>query len=237
MSDEDVSLLEPHFERVILSEGDLISPAGRSTDTLCFMEAGIASYAVISPSGHKTGIGMVGFEGLAGWHVLLGCEVSPHEIAVAVGGGTALRISTKRLIEVCKQCPSLDDLLMRFVQSFMIQLGQTAVSNLHDSVERRICRWLLMIHDRLASDEVDLSHAEIGIMLGVRRASVTDALHLLEGEGLIRSSRRRIIIRDRRRLRQAGGENYGMAEAEYVRLIAPFGKDASCRPGYARPYP
>jgi hypothetical protein len=225
MSDDDLALLAPHFERVTLRDEETISRVGSSIDSVCFMEGGIASYASVSPSGVRTGIGIIGYEGMVEWHVLLGCDLSPYEVGVAVGGGTALRIAAGTLIDACRHSSTLHGLLMRFVQSFVIQLGQTAASNLNDPVERRLCRWLLMNHDRLEGDEIDLSHAEIGAMLGVRRASVTDTLHVLEGQGLIRSTRRRIAIRDRQRLRAAVGENYGVPEAEYARLICPFGKD------------
>ena len=115
---------------------------------------------------------------------------------------------------------------MRFVQSMFAQIGQTAISNVNDPIQGRLCRWLLMNHDRLEGDEIQLSHSEIGNMLGVRRASVTDALHILEGEGLIRAKRKSICVRDRARLRACAGDNYGFAESEYRRLIGPFGKDA-----------
>ncbi|HEV2567129.1 Crp/Fnr family transcriptional regulator [Sphingomonas sp.] len=225
LSDADFGLLETALERVPLHKEDVISPLGSRVDSVCFPESGIASYASIGLGGERTGIGIIGFEGLVGAHVLLGCDVSPHEVTATYGGGVALRCSTDHLLSACGQSETLRSVLNLFVQSFIIQLTHTAVSNLNDSVERRLSRWLLMNHDRLAGDEIELTHAEIGVMLGVRRASVTDALHLLEGEGLIRSSRRLITICNRSGLRRAAGENYGKAEAEYVRLIAPFGKD------------
>jgi hypothetical protein len=59
----------------------------------------------------------------------------------------------------------------------------------------------------------------------VRRASVTDTLHQLEGERVIRSRRGCITVSDRAGLRRIAGQSYGFAEAEYSRLIAPFGRD------------
>lgn len=222
---EDFEFLHSRFDRVSLVEGDVVALAGKAIDTVCFLDAGVASYSEISQDGTRTGIGMVGYEGLIEWHTLLGSDVSPHEVNIAVGGGGAFRIAAADLLDARRRSPALNDLLMRFVRSFMVQLGRTVVSNLCDPVERRLCRWLLMNHDRLEGDEIELTHNQIGTMLGVRRASVTDALHILEGEGLIRCERRRIPVRDRWRLRECAGENYGSAEAEYSRLIAPFGKD------------
>ena len=136
-----------------------------------------------------------------------------------------MRISSAALLEACDKSATLRALLLRFVQAFTIQLGRTIVSNLVDPVERRLSRWLLMNHDRLNGDDIELTHQQIGVMIGVRRASVTDALHLLEGDGVIRGRRGCVTVRDRARLREIAGENYGFAEAEYRRLIGPFGKD------------
>jgi len=82
-----------------------------------------------------------------------------------------------------------------------------------------------MAHDRVEGDEIEVTHREIAVMLAVRRTSVTDALHILEGEGLIRCRRGRVLIRDRSGLRRRAGNSYGLAEAEYSRLIAPFPRE------------
>ena len=89
-------------------------------------------------------------------------------------------------------------------------------------MEQRTARWLLMYHDRIDGDELAITHEELGVMLGVRRASITDALHHLEGSEGIRSLRGRLQIRDRVRLVALAGDTYGRAEAEYERLIRPL---------------
>jgi hypothetical protein len=84
-----------------------------------------------------------------------------------------------------------------------------------------------MCHDRIDGDEIQLNHECIGRMLGVRRATVTDTLHVLEGGGAIGSSRGRIWVRDRALLEACAGPSYGFAETQYRKLIAPFGKGAA----------
>jgi hypothetical protein len=123
---------------------------------------------------------------------------------------------------MCQSRHALNQLLLRYVQCFFAQLGRTILANLHDPTERRLARWLLMNHDRLHGDEISLTHEQLGVMLGVRRASVTDTLHVLEGQGFIRSVRGRVIIRDRKGLIEFAGESYGAAESEYARAIRPF---------------
>lgn len=224
MGERDFATLAPRLDRMVLGEGDVIANSGGKIDTICFPESGVASYSEIHDDGAKTGIGMVGYEGLVEWHALLGSAASPHEVTIAVGPAIAYRIAAGDLIDASRASVPLHDLLMRFVQSFVVQLGRTAVSNLCDPIDRRLCRWLLMNHDRLDGDAIELTHRQIGVMLGVRRASVTDALHVLEGDRLIRAERGRIVVLDRARLRKCAGESYGAAEAAYARLLAPFGK-------------
>jgi CRP-like cAMP-binding protein len=221
----DYELLEPHLERIKLDVGNVIANANEEIDKVCFPEGGVVSFSDLLAGGAPIGIGIIGLEGVTGWPVLLGCATSPHEATVAVGGGTALCIPNAALLETCGRSPSLNSLLLRFVQSFTIQLGRTIVSNLIDPIERRLSRWLLMNQDRLGTEDIGLTHQQIGVMLGVRRASVTDTLHMLEGEHVIRSRRGCITVRDRPALRRIAGESYGFAEAEYSRLIAPFGGD------------
>lgn len=225
MTGPDRARIAARAERTTLKQGDVIAEAGGEIGTVCFLESGIASYSDVSNHGVRSGIGMVGYEGLVEWHSLLGSAVSPCEVTIAVGPALAWRMPAQDLLDAAQASAPLHDLLMRFVQTFVIQLGRTAASNLCDPVEQRLSRWLLMNHDRLPGDDIELTHEQIGVMLGVRRASVTEKLHILEGEGLIRSKRGRITIRDRARLRACAGDSYGVAEAAYNRLVTGFGKD------------
>jgi CRP-like cAMP-binding protein len=115
-------------------------------------------------------------------------------------------------------------LFLRFIHALSVQTARTLASNVRDSAEKRLSRWLLMCHDRVDADEIRLGHEPIGRMLGVRRATVTDTLHLLESHQAIKSSRGRIVIRNRERLEQLAGDSYGFAEMHYRRAVGPFGK-------------
>ncbi len=222
MRKEDFALLAPNLSRVSLKVDGVLATAGEPIDTICFPESGIVTFSDTLRDGSRIGIGHTGYDGFAGWPVLLGSGRSPHDARVTADGGTGIHISPAQLLNACRASEALRNLLLRFVQAFIIQLGRTVVSNLTQPVETRLCRWTLMAHDRITGDEIKVTHDEIAVMLGVRRASVTDALHILEGEGLIRSHRGRVVIRDRDGLRRLAGDAYGFAEAEYSRLIAPF---------------
>lgn len=221
---EDFAAIRPSLSCRSLQQGEVLLEAEAPIETLCFLEAGVVSFHEMLEDGSRVGVGIIGFEGLTGWSVLLGCERSPHEATVAIGGGTALHIPAEALLAACRARPRLNTLLLLYVQSFITQMGRTISSNLNDRLERRLARWLLMNHDRIDGDEIALTHEQLGVMLGVRRATVTDALHILEGEHFIRSTRGRIVIRDRAGLIDFAGNAYGAAEEAYSRLIAQFPK-------------
>ena len=222
MDGETWEAMQPRLERRSLHTGQVVLEAAGSIEEIWFPEGGVASFHEIRRDGSRVGVGINGFEGVIGWSVLLGRDTSLHEATVAIGRSTALCIAASELIELCQSQQALNQLLLRYVQCFFAQLGRTILANLHDPTERRLARWLLMNHDRLHGDEITLTHEQLGVMLGVRRASVTDTLHILEGQGLIRSVRGRVIIRDREGLIEFAGESYGAAESEYARAIRPF---------------
>lgn len=224
LGDEDFAAIRSSLSCTSLRKGQVLLEAQAKIETLYFVEAGVVSFHEVLDDGTRVGVGIIGFEGLTGWSVLLGCERSPHEATVAIGGGAALCISAEALLAACRARPRLNTLLLLYVQSFVTQMGRTISSNLNDRLERRLARWLLMNHDRLDGDEIVLTHEQLGVMLGVRRATVTDTLHILEGEHLIRSMRGRIIILDRPGLVDFAGHAYGAAEEAYSRLIVPFPK-------------
>jgi CRP-like cAMP-binding protein len=209
---------------VPLEEGHVLARVGEEIGSVCFPESAITIVSDVLDDGARTEIGMVGYEGLSGWAILLGAHRSHLDATVRVGGGTALRMEADPLLALCRQRPAAASIFLRFVNCFTIQAARTASSNLHDATSKRLARWLLMCHDRLEGDNISLTHGAIGQILGVRRASVTDALHLLEGEGAIRSMRGRVEVRDRPRLELIAGQSYGAAEACYSMFIAPFGK-------------
>jgi len=224
LSPEDFDILEPKLERVPLRTDEIMLKPNEAIERIYFPESGVVSFHEILQDGSRVGVAIIGFEGFTGWPALLGVDRSAHEASVAIGGGTALSISPADLLRLCLERQAINMLLLRYVHCFMSQMGRTIMSNLTDALEKRLARWLLMNHDRLEGDRINLTHKQLGVMLGVRRATVTDTLHILEGEGLIRSTRGLIDVRDRGRLLAFAGESYGAAETEYARFIAPFSK-------------
>jgi CRP-like cAMP-binding protein len=106
------------------------------------------------------------------------------------------------------------------VQSLIVQVGQTVYANAELTIEARLARWILMTHDRVETDELPFTHEFLSLMLAVRRPGVTSAVHKLEGAGMIRARRGRVVVLDRAKLGDLAGGSYGLAEAEYETLIA-----------------
>lgn len=227
MSKQDFALIAPMLRAIPLPIGDVLVERGDRCGSLWFPEAGIVTFSELLDNGMRLGIGHVGYEGFAGWQVVLGGDRSAQEIRVTAAGGSAYCISAEDVRAACELSGTLRALLLRYIEVFLTQLSRTIVSSLTQPVETRLCRWTLMAHDRIEGDEIKVTHEEIAVMLAIRRASVTDALHILEGEGLVRSTRGRVLVRDRDGLKRHAGETYGHFEAEYTRLIAPFPRHAS----------
>jgi CRP-like cAMP-binding protein len=135
-----------------------------------------------------------------------------------------VHLSTAALLDAGERSSSLRTLLLRYVHTLVVQTAATASANAHYELPERLARWLLMCHDRVIGDRLQLTHEFMAQMLAVRRSGVTVTLHTLEGTGAIRSTRGLVTVLDRARLAEIAGESYGTPEREYARLIAPFGK-------------
>ena len=215
----DFALLQPHLERAPLTVGSILARAGAGIETVCFPEGGIVGFVDVLADERRLAVGLIGREGFVGWPLLLGSDLWSHEAAVRAENSTAVRVQSHRLLEAARASDSLRSLLLRFVNSFVAQMGRTIVSNLIHPVEARAARWILLYHDRVSGDEIAVTHEEFAIMLGVRRSSITDALHQLEGDGGIKALRGRILVRDRAYLESLVTDTYGFAENEYRRLL------------------
>lgn len=224
LSADDRALIAPHLDRIDLRGGRQIASCDDATTGICFPETLVASVGEVLDNGSRLEIGLIGREGLIGWPILLGGRHPPHCGVVLLGGGTASTLPAAKLMDLCEHSRSLHLGLLRFVQSFTVQMGRTIVTNLRDGIDSRLARWLLMLHDRVDGDILPITHFELAGALNVRRASVTDWLHILEGDRALRCARGQITIRDRAVLEGVAGDCYGPAENTYRDLVADFGK-------------
>ena len=222
LSPADFDLLKPYLRTQKTELHQVLITPNVPIETLYFPEVGFAS---ITSEGHgKIEVGIIGREGLVGAApVLLGSDRSPHDHFVQAQG-EVLSIGAEKIGRAVDASASLRMLLLRFVQTLLVQASQTAFVNATFDIESRLARWLLMCQDRLGGNEFALTHEFLSIMLGVQRTSVTLSLQTLEGHRLIKARRGRIEVTDRDKLVALAENAYGVPEAEYARLI-----DASWR--------
>jgi CRP-like cAMP-binding protein len=225
LSPDDLALLEPHMVREKLHRGQVLLAADSPIEHVWFLEGGVASIVANTTDHGRTEVGIFGREGFAGTPLLLGSETCPHDIFLQVDDHTGLRIEAAPFLAAINRSATLRTMLLRYVQTVIVQTAHSAVSNAHQRIEARLARWLLMCHDRDDGDEILLTHEFMAMMIAAERSGVTVSLHVLEGAGMIRSTRGRVRILDRYKLEELAGEGYGQPEAEYRRLIGPFGKD------------
>lgn len=219
LSPDDLGLIEPHFETVALKLRDVLTEPGELIDYVYFPHVGICSVLTATSEG-RIEVGLIGREGVVGVPVLLGVDRAPHQYLIQ-NEGEALRISSSALRQVMGKSPTLQGRLLRYVQTFIVQTSQTAFVNASHRLESRLARSILMTHDRTDGDELVITHEFASLMLGVRRAGVTVALHILEGNGVIRAERGRITVLNRTKLEALADDAYGVPEAEYARIMAP----------------
>ncbi|KAA0125879.1 Crp/Fnr family transcriptional regulator [Methylobacterium sp. P1-11] len=226
LSEADGALLGPHLEAVDLPLGKVLVEPATAIPHAVFIDTGLCSMVSTLAEGARIEVGLFGRDGMAAPALLLGTDTIPYQVFMQVAG-RGQRISVPALRDALTSSPSLRNLLLRYVQTFLVQVAQTAIANAGAPAEERLARWLLMYHDRQDGDDLSVTHEFLSIMLGVRRPTVTVAIHTLEGAGLIRARRGRIRVLSRSRLEEAAGQTYGPAEAEYERLIGPLRRTQS----------
>jgi hypothetical protein len=168
--------------------------------------------------GHGIEVGTIGKEGLAGGFLLLGTTSLPYQQYVQIAG-YGYRMDANAFKSEAEQNHEFRDLILRYQSAFHVQTMQAAACNGLHSVSQRCCRWILMCQDRAESDIVPLTHEFLGLMLGVRRASVTEVLRPLHDRGWIQSKRGEITVVDRKSLETASCECYRIISDQQKRLL------------------
>lgn len=207
----------PHLRLVPMPLGKVLYESGDVLRYVYFPVDCIVSLLYVLESGASAEISVVGNEGLIGVALFMGGETTPSR-AIVQSAGHAYRLSGTLLKEEFHRSGGLQLLLLRYTQSLITQMAQTAVCNRHHSVDQQLCRWLLLSLDRLASNQLVMTQELIANMLGVRREGVTEAAGKLQKLGVIRYSRGRITVLDRPQLEQLCCECYSVVKQESDRI-------------------
>lgn len=210
--------IEPHLSSVPLKLGDVVYEAGDRLSHLYLPTTAIISMLYVMENGASAEIAVVGRDGLLGVALFMGGETMPNR-AVVQSAGLALRLSSDVVKEEFSRGGAIQRLFLRYTQSLITQMAQTAVCNRHHSLSQQFCRWLLLSLDRLETNDIRMTQELIANMLGVRRTSVTETTQKLQDEGAIRYTRGNIKVVDRSALEARVCECYKVVKHESERLF------------------
>lgn len=215
---EDAARLLPHLTLVTWALGDVLYDPDRAQMYLYFPTTAMVCLIYTLVNGMSVEMGVIGYEGVVGLPLVMG-GASTHSQAIVQVAGSGFRLPAAIVHEEFECGGAFQRLLLRYTQAMLTQVAQTAVCNRVHSITHRLCRWLLLTHDRVHTEEVRMTHEFIAQMLAVRRESVTVVAQRLQAAGVIRYSQGYITILDRAGLEARVCECYGVVQNEFTRLL------------------
>jgi CRP-like cAMP-binding protein len=215
---KDYRRLHQHLERIPLTYRQSLYRARRPLGFVYFIETGVGSLVNTMANGDAAEVGTIGNEGMVGLPLLLGDNRAPTSVYVQVPGA-GLRMTAAQFNRELARSASMQTVMLRYAHALFNQVAQSAACNHFHSLEQRCCRWMLMTHDRMKSDEFLLTQEFLAMMLGVQRTGVSAAAAALRRAGLIRYRRGIVTILDRPGLRRRACECYGVSKREFDRLL------------------
>jgi CRP-like cAMP-binding protein len=218
LSPKDYKRLSRHLRSIPLEYRQSLYRAHKPVEFVYFIETGVGSLVNTMANGDAAEVGTIGNEGMVGLPLLFGDDRAPTSVYVQVPGA-GLRMKATLFKSELAQSASMRTVMLRYAHAFFNQVAQSAACNRFHSIQQRCCRWMLMTHDRMQSDEFLLTQEFLAMMLGVQRTGVTAAAGALQRAGLIRYKRGNVTITDRRGLQQRSCECYGISKREFDRLL------------------
>jgi CRP-like cAMP-binding protein len=217
LSPEEYERLAPHLESVSLGLGETLFGPDEQIQYVHFPVTAVVSLLTDLEDGTGMEVGLVGREGLVGISAILGG--SETKVATVQAAGTSFRLRVGKLQAEFGRGGQLQAALLRYTHALMTQISQSVVCNSRHHVEGRLARWLLMFHDRVGTNEFELTHEFMASMLGVRRASVSEIANKLQEMGLVRYQRGHFTILNRKGLEEFTCECYQVVKEKFDDLI------------------
>lgn len=210
--------LRKDLQPVELPVGKVLFEAYVKQHTMYFPRSGIVSMLFVLENGRTNEVAMVGNKGAIGMSLLVDSQSTPTRAVVQVAG-EALALGADAVDQEFSRNGRFQYMLLRYGQALLAQMAQASVCNRHHTIDRQLCRWLLMSRDRVGSGEIKMTHEQISSLLGVRREGVTESAKRLQSDGVIDYSRGTIRILDARELLARSCECYNVVKREYDRLL------------------
>ena len=208
----------PDLELVAMPLGEVLYESGDTLKNVYFPTNSIVSLLYVMESGASAEISVVGNEGLIGIALFMGGQSTPSR-AIVQSAGYAFRIKSQKIMTEFNRHGEMMLFMLRYTQSLITQIAQTAVCNRHHSIDQQLCRWLLLSLDRLKNNSLSMTQELIANMLGVRREGVTEAAGKLQKQGAITYHRGLITVLDRPKLERLCCECYAVVKRESDRLL------------------
>jgi CRP-like cAMP-binding protein len=214
----DYQRLLPHLQPVQLEYRQSLYEANKPIGFVYFIETGVGSLVNTMANGQAAEVGTIGSEGMVGLPMVLGDNQAPTSVYIQVPGA-GLRMKATLFKRELAQSASMRVVMLHYAHAFFNQVAQSAACNHFHNIQQRTCRWMLMTHDRMQSDEFLLTQEFLAMMLGVQRTGVTAAAGALQRAGLIRYTRGNVTLLDRRTLERLSCECYAISKLEFDRLL------------------
>jgi CRP-like cAMP-binding protein len=230
----DFALLARYLQKVPLEQGAVLLRSEDRIEQVYFPRSGAISFMLDMPNGQTVATAVIGNEGAVGILSALGLSHSPMT-AVVRGAGVSLQISAARFHAAHNQSAAIRDAVQIHTTALLAQFQHVAACNALHSVEARLARWLLHIHDRIDGDVLPLTQEALSQLLGVRRTTVTHVVCNLRMAGAIRSDRRGLIEIDRTRLEKATCECYELMRRRIDLIVSPEAMKSGIHAAQARP--
>jgi CRP-like cAMP-binding protein len=209
-----------------LAVRDVLQTRGVALEHVVFPVTGVASMVSTGDSGGSVEVATIGCEGMVGLPLLLGGESASAEVFVQVPG-EGLFMTAEHFERHVESERSLMRTLLLYTQALLTQVAQCSACNNYHETAARCARWLLQTHDRVKGDQFPLTHEFLGLMLGVRRATVTTTAQVLQKRGLIRYHRGVVTVLNRGGLEKATCDCYRLINHEFIRLLGAAPRRAS----------
>lgn len=220
------ALPEADFQRILPDLETISVPAkyvfhkyGKPINYVYFPNGGVASVTAVLSDGTMVETATVGDEGMVGIEAFFGkAPIAPGETMMQVPDTNAERLSVAAFRRELARQGALADVIGRYAGASVAQMMQSTACNALHQIQERCCRWLLTTHDRVGRDDFHLSHEFLGVMLGVRRQSVTVVAGILQAAGFITYKHGHMTILNRKGLEAASCECYALVRRRFDAL-------------------
>ena len=212
--------IDPHLEPIEIKLGGVVCEAGGLLKHAYFPQGAVLSLLTVLENGSAIETANIGREGAFGLFAAMYSRVSFNRCLVQLEGGI-VRCPIELLQSEFNRSDHVRDLFVSYSETQLSQVQQTVACNAMHTTEERICRWLLMMHDRAEGEALPYTHEFLSHMLGANRKSVTLAAQSLQTAGLISYHRGKIKVVDRAGLEKASCECYAIVKERFDAFLTP----------------